>query len=262
MTAMPHHSPAHTRADYTGTGKPVPNTAMTAPPSDLPAPARRAFLAGVGGLVAASAARPAPAQGPTAQPSVAACLLSPRATEGPFYVDDALTRSDIRDGRPGKPLRLRLRVVDANRGCAPVPGALVSVWHCDAQGVYSATDEGPQGRANRATRFLRGVQPTAGDGWAAFTTIYPGWYMPRAVHIHVKVLLGPSEVLTTQLYFADALNREVLGTHAAYRAHGAPRQPNAADPITGRRPNLVRTRGTVAGDDAIEGEFTLGIARA
>jgi protocatechuate 3,4-dioxygenase beta subunit len=235
---------------------------MTASRSHLPAPARRVFLAGVGGLVAAGAARTSLAQGAKTAPSVAACLLSPEATEGPFYVDDVLTRSDIRDGRPGKPLRLRLRVVDAGRACAPVPGALVSVWHCDALGVYSATDEGPQGRANRATRFLRGVQPTAADGWAAFTTIYPGWYMPRAIHIHVKVLLGPSEVLTTQLYFPDALNREVLGTHAAYRAHGAPRVPNAADPITGPRPNLVRTRGPVAGDDAIDGEFTIGIARA
>lgn len=233
---------------------------MTSFRSHQGVPARRAFLTGVGGIVAASAARPALAQ--AQQQPVAACLLSPAATEGPFYVDDALVRSDIREDRPGKPLRLRLRVVDANRGCAPVSGALVSIWHCDAQGLYSATAEGPHGRTNRAARFLRGVQPTAGDGWTSFTTIYPGWYRPRAIHIHVKVLLDSSEVLTTQLYFADLLNREVLGTHAAYRAHGAPRVPNAADPIAGARFNLVRTRGAAAGDGAIEGEFTLGIARA
>ncbi|AGW93252.1 MULTISPECIES: intradiol ring-cleavage dioxygenase [Cupriavidus] len=211
--------------------------------------ARRRFLYELGGAFAAAGIGPAVA-------APVACLLTPSATEGPFYLDDALVRADIRDGRPGQPLRLRIRVVDADRGCAPVPGALVSIWHCDADGSYSG-----ESRGNREARFLRGVQPAGQDGMATFTTIYPGWYAPRAVHIHFKVLLGQSEALTSQLYFSDALNREVLGTHPAYRAHGVPSRATTLDPIAGNRPNLVRVSRPAEPGGMLDGEFTIGIAR-
>jgi len=221
---------------------------------------RRRFLGDVGGLLAAASLEPAFAAQPGDPLTPAACLLTPAATEGPFYLDDALVRSDIRDGRPGQPLRLRLAVVDADHGCAPVPGARVSIWHCDAEGNYSGVDGAPPEPA----RFLRGVQATGANGVATFLSVYPGWYRPRAVHIHVKVLLGRAEVLTSQLYFSDALNREVLGNHPAYRAHGAPTRATVQDPIAGSRPNLVRVRrvpGTGDEPDWLEGEFVIGIAR-
>lgn len=211
--------------------------------------ARRRFLYELGGVFAAAGIGPAAA-------APAACLLTPAATEGPFYLDDALVRADIRDDRPGQPLRLRIRVVDAERGCAPVPGALVSIWHCDAEGSYSGESPG-----NREARFLRGVQPAGPDGVATFTTIYPGWYAPRAVHIHFKVLLGQAEALTSQLYFSDALNREVLGSHPAYRAHGVPSRATTLDPIAGSRPNLVRVSRPAEPGGMLDGEFTVGIAR-
>lgn len=214
--------------------------------------ARRRFLHELGGLLAAAGIAPGAAAAPPA-----ACLLTPAATEGPFYLEDALVRTDIRDGRPGQPLRLRVRVVDANHGCVPVPGALVSIWHCDADGNYSG-----EGRGNRQARFLRGVQPTDPDGVATFTSIYPGWYAPRAIHIHFKVLLGRSEALTSQLYFSDALNREVLGSHPAYRAHGVPSRATEQDPIAGARPNLMRVRQAADASGLLEAEFTVGIARA
>lgn len=209
---------------------------------------RRRFLGGIGGLIAAASLEPARA--------AMACPVTPSATEGPFYLDDAQVRGDIRDGRPGQPLKLRIAVVDTAPGCAPVPGALVSIWHCDADGNYSG-----EASARDTTRFLRGVQPTGADGVATFTSIYPGWYRPRAVHIHFKVLIGKTEVLTSQLYFDDALNREVLGGHPAYRAHGAPTRPTAQDPIAGGHPNLVQVRRAAGEGGWLEGEFTVGIAR-
>ncbi|SCB23876.1 intradiol ring-cleavage dioxygenase [Cupriavidus alkaliphilus] len=220
-------------------------------PAD-PDAARRRFLRDLGLLAAAGIA-----PGTAAAASPAACLLTPAATEGPFYLDDALVRADIRDGRPGQPLRVRIRVVDAGRGCAPVPGALVSIWHCDAQGHYSG-----EGRGDRQARFLRGVQPADSDGVASFTSIYPGWYAPRAIHIHFKVLLGRAEALTSQLYFSDALNREVLGGHPAYRAHGVPSRATVQDPIAGTRPNLMAVRQAVDAAGMLEASFTVGIARA
>lgn len=216
--------------------------------------ARRRFLHDLGGLLAAAGIAPDTA---AAAATPAACLLTPSATEGPFYLDDALVRADIRDDRPGQPLRLRVRVVDAEHGCAPVPGALVSIWHCDADGSYSG-----EGTGNRQARFLRGVQPTGQDGVATFMSIYPGWYAPRAIHIHFKVLLGHTEALTSQLYFSDALNREVLGTHPAYRAHGVPSRATAQDPIAGPRPNLMRVHQAADAAGLLEAEFTVGIARA
>ncbi|WP_373376472.1 intradiol ring-cleavage dioxygenase [Cupriavidus nantongensis] len=227
---------------------PAPDAGVPADPDA----ARRRFLRDLGLLAAAGIA-----PGTAAAATPAACLLTPAATEGPFYLDDALVRADIRDGRPGQPLRLRIRVVDAGRGCAPVPGALVSIWHCDAQGHYSG-----EGRTDRQARFLRGVQPADSDGVASFTSIYPGWYAPRAIHIHFKVLLGRAEALTSQLYFSDALNREVLGSHPAYRAHGVPARATVQDPIAGARPNLMEVRQAADAAGMLEGRFTVGIARA
>ncbi|SPA01081.1 conserved hypothetical protein [Cupriavidus taiwanensis] len=221
-----------------------------------PDAARRRFLRDLG-LLAAAGIAPGTAAGATP----AACVLTPAATEGPFYLDDALVRADIRDGRPGQPLRLRIRVVDAGHGCAPVPGALVSIWHCDAQGHYSGEGRS-EVRTDRQARFLRGVQPADGDGVATFTSIYPGWYAPRAIHIHFKVLLGRAEALTSQLYFSDALNRQVLGSHPAYRAHGVPARATVQDPIAGARPNLMAVREAADTAGLLEASFTVGIARA
>ncbi|KAF7961675.1 protocatechuate 3,4-dioxygenase [Cupriavidus sp. UYMU48A] len=224
----------------------------TSPPDPRGKTSRRDFLGELGTLAALASVVPA-SIAQTGNPHAAACLLTPAATEGPFYLNDAALRSDIRDGRPGQALRLRLTVVDADRGCQPVPGALVSIWHCDAGGSYSGED----GRRD-ATRYLRGVQQTGADGAATFLTIYPGWYRPRAVHIHFKVLLANVEVLTSQLYFSDALNREVLGSHPAYRARGAPTRANTQDPIAGSEPPLVRVR---TAQEWLDGEFVVGIAR-
>src|SRR4051812_7085210 len=72
------------------------------------------------------------------------CVVRPEQTEGPFFVDERLNRSDIRsdpaDGRvkPGTPLVLTLLVSRLTAGdCQPLQGVQVDVWHCDALGVYS-----------------------------------------------------------------------------------------------------------------------------
>jgi protocatechuate 3,4-dioxygenase beta subunit len=146
------------------------------------------------------------------------CTLTPEMTEGPFYFDADAVRSDIRDGREGVTLRLALRVRDA--ACSPIPNAVVDIWHCDAGGEYSVADD----------PFLRGVQTTNRDGIAEFTTIYPGWYQGRTVHIHAKVHLDSSTVLTTQLYFDDAVSDRVFAA-APYAARGERSQRNDGDGI-------------------------------
>jgi protocatechuate 3,4-dioxygenase beta subunit len=126
------------------------------------------------------------------------CTLTPEMTEGPFYFDADAIRSDIRDDREGTALELAIRVRDSS--CEPLANAVVDIWHCDASGGYSE-DGDP---------FLRGTQVTNRDGIVEFTTIYPGWYRGRTVHIHAKVHLDSSTVLTTQLFFDDDVSAAVF----------------------------------------------------
>jgi protocatechuate 3,4-dioxygenase beta subunit len=148
-----------------------------------------------------------------------ACIVTPKQTEGPFFVDERLKRSDIRvnpsDGRvkSGVPLQLTLRVsAVGSGGCNPLPGAIIDVWQCDAIGVYSAVND-PGSQSTAGENFLRGYQVTKADGSARFTTIYPGWYPGRTVHIHFKVRVsaksGRGQELTSQLYFDDELTDRI-----------------------------------------------------
>jgi protocatechuate 3,4-dioxygenase beta subunit len=167
------------------------------------------------------------------------CVVRPELTEGPYYVDEALNRSDIRsdpsDGsiRAGAVLALTFNVSRASSSaCEPLAGAIVDVWHCDAEGAYSDVSDG--GFNTVGQKFLRGYQVTDNDGVAQFTTIYPGWYRGRAVHIHFKVRSSSSSTsayeFTSQLFFDDALTDQV---HAAapYAGKGQRDTRNADDGI-------------------------------
>ena len=164
------------------------------------------------------------------------CVLTPAQTEGPYFVDERLQRSDIRgdpaDGaaRPGALLALTLRVFALDgAACASLAGAIVDLWHCDAAGVYSDASDARFG--TRGSKFLRGYQVTDAGGHVRFTTIYPGAYPGRTVHIHFKVRTSkPGRVgeFTSQLYFDDALTDRV---HAQppYAGPGARRMRNDRD---------------------------------
>ena len=151
----------------------------------------------------------------TLEPS---CVVRPEQTEGPYFVDERLNRSDIRsdptDGRvkSGTPLDLTLLVSRLNAGdCQPLPGAQVDIWHCDAQGVYSDVQDPEFNTIGQ--KFLRGYQITDARGEARFVTVYPGWYPGRTVHIHFKIrtalVARRSFEFTSQLYFDDVLTDRV-----------------------------------------------------
>ena len=153
------------------------------------------------------------------------CPLTPRQTEGPFYFDPRLVRRDIREGRPGVPLRLRLQVVGA-ANCAPEERARVDVWHCDAAGAYSGYDsERTTGEA-----WLRGSQLADADGVVEFETVFPGWYSGRATHIHCKARTADGREVTSQIYFPDELS-DRIHAESAYRGRGARRLRNGDDGI-------------------------------
>ena len=182
---------------------------------------RRVSLLKLGGLLAGALGaagwriRDSEGAGPAGVASGAvSCVLTPEQTEGPYYIPREKVRRNITEGKPGTPLTLRTRVVDAST-CKPIAGAAVDVWHYDAGGAYSGFGAGASSRT-----FLRGIQRTDAKGLAVFKTIYPGWYPGRTVHIHVKVHLGGRVVHTGQLYFPDAL------TDAVYRRRPYSSRPN------------------------------------
>ena len=196
--------------------------------------ARRRALAMLGAsgaaLLAARHAAAAASDG-----TVPACVVRPRQTEGPFFVEGDLERSDLRiDPRtgavkPGAPLRLAFRVSRVGAStCSPLAGAQVHVWHCDASGDYSSARDRRAPKAGEA--FLRGFQTTDAAGTARFLTIYPGWYAGRAVHAHFKIRTpaAPGSEFTSQLYFDEALSERVYAT-APYASRGRPKLSNGDD---------------------------------
>ena len=190
------------------------------------------------------------ATAPTAAPD---CVLMPELTEGPYYLDLDLVRSDITEGRPGLPLDLRVNVVDAD-ACEPLEGAAVDIWHCDAEGAYSGV-QGAEGET-----FCRGVQLTDAGGLAEFRTVFPGWYTGRAVHIHVKVGDARDQTHTGQLFFDPAVTSEVYAMEP-YAARGGADTPNESDSIYGESGGVTVVAVTVDGESA-SGAVTLGIDRA
>lgn len=197
---------------------------------------RRATLGGVAATTVAAAGVPTTAR--AAEPDPGVCVLSPEAVEGPFYYDPALVRSDITEGKTGVPLELRLTLIDAAT-CAAIDGARIDVWHCDAAGDYSGFDQtetSDKASAKRAT-FLRGTQFAGANGVAAFRTIYPGWYPGRTPHIHVKAFLDGRNVLTTQVYFPDALSEYLFANVTAYAHRESRDTTNTTDGVLSQTEN-------------------------
>ena len=184
------------------------------------------------------------------------CVVRPEQTEGPYFVDERLHRSDIRSDptdtqlRPGTPLTLQLLVSRLDAGnCQPLPGAQVDIWHCDARGLYSGVRD--PGFDTVGKKFLRGYQVTDARGEVRFVTVYPGWYPGRTVHIHFKIRTAPlaqrSFEFTTQLYFDDGLTDRV---HASppYIANGLRTTRNQHDWIFRRDGDRLMLGATATAD--------------
>jgi protocatechuate 3,4-dioxygenase beta subunit len=209
---------------------------------------RRGSLAKLGGLVVAAAgggsllAGPAEGGNKAIETGLVQCILTPELTDGPYYIAGEKVRRDIRDGHPGTLLTLRLTVLNAAT-CKAIKGAAVDIWHADAAGVYSGFGAGAGSRT-----FMRGIQRTDKNGLAVFTTVYPGWYRGRAVHIHVKVHVGGNVAHTGQLFFDDAVTEKVYKAKP-YAARGNPDMTNAADSIfvNGGKRSLLTVKKNGAG---------------
>lgn len=175
--------------------------------------------------------------------SLPSCVVVPELTEGPYYINENLDRSDIRidtaDGSVSEGAVLRIDWVVSQvdgSACIPLEGVLVDVWHCDALGNYSDVG-GEEGHD-----YLRGYQHTDANGLATITTVYPGWYRGRAVHIHFKIRTEPGASsgfeFTSQLFFDDTLSASVYST-GVYASKGTQDVKNASDGIYGQSQGMT-----------------------
>ncbi len=194
------------------------------------------------------------------------CVVRPQQTEGPYFVDEDLNRSDIRsdpaDGsvRAGVPLQLAFQVTQISNGqCTPLQGALVDVWHCDAEGIYS--DVNDRRFNTQGKKFLRGSQVTNANGVVQFTTIYPGWYPGRTVHIHFKIRTDAGSQsgyeFTSQLYFDDTFTDRIF-QQAPYASRGQRSTRNNNDRIfqVGGEQLIVQV---AQEGDRLSGKFAIGL---
>src|SRR4051795_11507678 len=187
------------------------------------------------------------------QATAADCLLQRELTEGPYYLDLDLIRRNIKGGRPGTPLTLRFKVVDAS-SCRAIRNATVEIWHADASGTYS-------GVSGNSGNFLRGGQRTDADGNVRFETIFPGWYRGRTPHIHMKVFVSGDEVHTGQVFFRPATTKKVYA-QGTYRSRGLQDTSNTADSIyrdAGARALLALTRKGKLISSGYDGRLTIGV---
>jgi protocatechuate 3,4-dioxygenase beta subunit len=201
---------------------------------------RRELVALFGAAAVASLSHRAAAQAGDRRPStvIPNCVVHPQQTEGPFFVDKRLLRSDVRSDAQagtqsvGAPLELRLTIaqVSAAGACAPLAGAQVDIWQCDAIGRYSGANDRRNNTSGQT--FLRGHQITDANGLVQFTTIYPGWYPGRAVHIHFKIRNASSSSsayeFTSQFYFDERLTDRVH-SRTPYSTHSGQRTRNDSD---------------------------------
>ncbi|WP_149825486.1 intradiol ring-cleavage dioxygenase [Streptomyces tailanensis] len=196
-----------------------------------------ASVAAAGGLAAAGLAAANTTENSTAEGTTAAsasasesassssssvCVLNAEVTEGPYSLEGALVREDIREDKEGFKVQYTFTVVDVANDCAPLASALLEIWHCDHLGEYSGFVGGNGHTYEDNGTFLRGGQMTDENGQCSITSIWPGHYVSRAVHVHMRVhtdvtltddsYTGGEIIHTGQLFFDEAINEEIQAT--------------------------------------------------
>jgi protocatechuate 3,4-dioxygenase beta subunit len=140
--------------------------------------------------------------------------VTPPVPEGPFYKDEKLDRFDITESKKGTPIEYIFKVEDEH--CKPIQGAIVDIWQCDTEGIYS--DFKVENTVNET--WLRGYQLTDKTGMCRFNSIFPGWYEGRITHLHAKVHVNNKTVLTTNFFFPKDMEDEIFKSNASLYPKG------------------------------------------
>jgi protocatechuate 3,4-dioxygenase beta subunit len=156
------------------------------------------------------------------------CVVNPSETAGPFPTKEpsSYVIQDIKGGKSGVSMMVNINIKNKNTGCGALQGAIVDIWHCDADGNYSEYG------SLTSSHFLRGRQTSDANGLVSFNTIFPGWYSGRAVHIHVHVYSASGKsLLVTQIAFPATVCDTVFTTATSFYRKGKADTSNERDGI-------------------------------
>ena len=133
--------------------------------------------------------------------------LTPQTTEGPFYPSPSMRLADVDNNlvkvegavhNAGGEV-INLKGIIADKQGKPQAGLRIEIWQCDLNGKYLHTGDRQSVTYDQGFQGF-GYDITGADGSYQFRTIKPAEYPGRTPHIHVKVLKGNQELLTTQFY--------------------------------------------------------------
>jgi protocatechuate 3,4-dioxygenase beta subunit len=176
--------------------------------------------------------------------ALTACALVATTTAGPCTTANDLAREDVSEGWTGLPLRLALKVVDTS--CNPIAGAKVKIWHTNNAGSYSGQTPNNafclKTGSYSSMNFMRGVQTTSSAGIVYFDSVFPGWYMGRAIHIHFQILMGATSTRVSQLFFPEDITQKIFASHVDYKQFGQPDTTFSNDNVLGSVPAADRDR--------------------
>jgi protocatechuate 3,4-dioxygenase beta subunit len=209
----------------------------------------------------------------TSGTGIAECTTIPEETAGPYPGDgtngpdvlnqSGVVRADIRSSfgssttvASGVPLTIRLAILELAKGCAPIDGAAVYLWHCDQAGRYSLYSQGAQ-----SENYLRGVQAAGADGIVTFTSIFPACYAGRWPHIHFEVYPSlekatdsGNKIATSQIALPEDICNQV------YATSGYEQSVQTLAGVSLARDNVFGDDGGVHELGAISGAIASGLA--
>lgn len=158
----------------------------------------------------------------------ASTILTPRATEGPFYPNSSMRFEDVDNNlvnvigsvkkAGGEVIRIKGKIL--SKDGSPLVGCRIEIWQCDVNGKYLHPSDGRRVSYDSGFQGF-GHDVTDGNGNYSFITIKPTVYPGRTPHIHVKVLQGNRELLTTQFYIAGDANNNTDGLYRRMSAKEA-----------------------------------------
>lgn len=235
-------------------------------------PARRTWLKGMSVLPVAACGVSGSLLSRLSQAADLSCTVAPAMTQGPYWLDKKLHRSDIRTDTTrssvlnGLPFFVKIKVYNADgSSCSSdaVENVQIDIWHADAIGEYSGVSGNGQSDTS-SENFLRGYQISNSEGAVNFTSIYPGWYTDRSVHVHLRARTYDSSGnstydFVTQLFFDESITDSVHA-NAPYASHGTRDTVNSTDMhYLGVTTPLMFTL-TTNDDGSITGEIAIGLS--
>jgi len=155
------------------------------------------------------------------------CVKTEELPAGPFYIP-SLEQRYIANKIKGVKIKYIIKIL--NKNCKALRGVKVDIWQAKIDGKYDIDNKG----------LLRGYQKTNEKGEVSFYSVLPGWYVGRALHLHIKV----GKNYYTQIFFPESVNK--FYSRDVYKDRGIPDTSNSEDnlflSLSNQRKNIFNVK--------------------